>query len=1278
MKKLFTVTLFLILLFLLLTLTSRADTEEKSSASQYTVTGADGEYALTLRQGGSSTFVASGTLGDILPLVLGELVFDSVTTDERIELPEGSYKVSGTLFSSGGITVSSGTDLILSGINLTLTDGASLRVKGGRLTVESSRVSSEGVTVTLDYMASSRLTLLSGELCSLGAAPAVEIKSGEAKLLGGSTVSLGGAAVRCESHLTLAGSSALSGIGYDIITSRPVSLGEGSSSYSGDGLSVSYLGELTKGTMTELFYEAGAEHSELISLYDSQGREYELTYFESYSGRDERNFLAVYLPHTVRIYLGNTLIETQLRLSGEPVKLPEPEERCGYTHKGWYTDREGVSPYPTDTAVLADTEIYSLYRLTPPEFSVKSYLASYTGRAHTVTFDKLTHPLDSSGGSYTLAWYKDGELVGEGRELTVSSVSDSGVYSCSITYRYSTDSVTVTAENISVTIEKAVVALPIIEESRYTGSPQAPKVPVSDEYSVELPTATDAGSYPVIFTLTDPDNYRFSETDAAVSSLDYRILKADNLWTKELSVYDTYFGAELDVSASSLFGKVSFEYLSLGGEWTPEPPKTAGDYLVRAVVKGTENYSELTSDPKALTLLPDAVRTLSAISAPNKTSYTAYEMFNPDGIILLATYYSGRAEEINSSAFSVTYQQGDGFRFGDNAVILSFGGVGCAVPVTVTKASYDLTGLIFTDLTVVYNGAYQTLPAPDREIIGADGLALKYSVTGGGCAVGEYTVTLSFLCDSLECELPAPITAKLTIIPYMAEITWQNTEFIYDGTAKLPTATYVDIYGVARVAGAVGEKVNAGGPYLATAYVDDPNYILISSEATFTIDRAYYDFSSVSWSADSFVFSGSEYSVTLSGLPEGVTVAGYTDGRATTAGEYTAVATLSYDVENYYPPEPLRHVWTIERATYDLGSIRFESVTVVYDGKLHYPTISGEIPCGADGITPTYTLSSGASHVSEGEHTVTLTFLTESPNYLTPEPLYATVTVLPLGIYVSWSADTLVYSGGNLCPTAFASETAVSVSGGAIDSGSYLAYAEAVNTDYYVINAEYPFVIGKAQNGWHIPLFIDSIYASGTLLPRAEAVFGDCTVAYYSDPECTEIIPEPTEAGIYYAVATVEESRNYLPLTSSPVRFEILPVLPVSLSASITAERLVAFDVLTDDKLRVTVTYNDGASLALSTSEFSVIYFSGDSLRRTDTSVTLVFGELTLDLPVSVDYAEYDLSLVRWENTVTYYDGTPKTPELIGLPEGITVTGYSQSPTAAGEYAVYAYDPSVF
>ncbi len=98
---------------------------------------------------------------------------------------------------------------------------------------------------------------------------------------------------------------------------------------------------------------------------------------------------------------------------------------------------------------------------------------------------------------------------------------------------------------------------------------------------------TDAGYYTIKAYVEESDFYNYVEETKQF------IIKGKN----EIEVFDFpnewYFGeAEKIPNGSAKFGLVNFEYSIDGGEsWTTEQPKSAGSYLIKAYVDGTENYS---------------------------------------------------------------------------------------------------------------------------------------------------------------------------------------------------------------------------------------------------------------------------------------------------------------------------------------------------------------------------------------------------------------------------------------------------------------------------------------------------------------------------------------------------------------------------------------------------------------------------------------------------------------------------------------------------------------
>lgn len=1259
------------------------DTQSRSYSEEYTVTAIDGVYKLIkfAPYGNQTVFV--GDFGSALSFLDGQsgykLTLDSIVIDSSFSFPKGSYTLDGSLSvtDSAIASIPEGASVSLLGASLSFSEGYGyLRIKGGSLSITDSSVAGSSLgAVKLDYSSASHLLLCSGEISSASAVSAVTVNNGAAVITGGRIYNSVGPSISNDAALHLSAAPVIDGVGFDILTEKPISLEYNGDGYSSDNeLRVKYLAEFEKGTMTEIFYSSSEESVENISVCSESGKEYDITTFSECMHTSEKNFSAVYLPFSVRFYDANGEIYEEYKLAGEALEKRKGSERRGYSFLGWFLDEEGKNKYHFNETVDSDMALYSGYSLLPPCFTVSSLERTYTGEEFSLGFSALSHTLDASGGFYTYEWFKDGVSISTSKNPRVRLVSDSGTYSCRLTFHYGADSVSVTAENVSVKINKATVAPPSVPSVYYNGRAQIADILPSNLYSFSASSYTDTGRYNITLSLTDFDNYRWSSTDEKDCDVVFEILRSENKWNEEISVYDIYYGAEIDFLVSSVFGVPKLLFSSAkGGVYTETPPVAVGTYYVKAVVEATDNYTALESEPRAFCVLPESVISLSVNSDSKKKRYFAFERFSPSGLTLSALYDSGRIETVGIDSISFSYQNGDSFRYLDNAVILSYAGVDLVYPVEVSRASYDLSAIDLPDIELVYNGKYRTPVFSLPQITGDDGIPLGYTVVGGGTDAGEYSVTIRFSTDSRNYHTPESMTARLVIAPAAVDAVFSSDSFVYDGLPKLPTAHFTDIFGVKRTLNVTGSAVNAGDGYLAVANLADENYVLLNSTLKYEILKADYDLSGIVWSGESFVYDGTEKRVSLSGLPNGISVVGYTDSRATLAGKYTVTASLLWDTKNYNPPPTLSHSWTIERAAYDLSGIIFSDAEYIYDGKMHYPLVSGDLPVGADGSSPSYTFSSGVTDVNEGKAPVTVTFSTDSKNYYAPSLLTLFVTVKPLGITVEWTNDTFTYDNKPHAPIATSDKATVTVLGAAVNAGSYTATAVSDDDNYTVLNDTFDFTVLRAENGWLIYPSVADIYASGSLSPSAEAIDGEVVFAYYLDPDCTEEIATLGESGVYYAIARVCQTDNYLSLESSPISFEIIPVLPVELIAELTCIDKKAFDTVLPTDLTLALLNNDGSVTPVSSERARVIYENSDTLLKRDTYVIIEYGELMATIPVSVSYAEYDLSGVAWENTLFVYDGVAKSPKLTGLPDGVTVSEYiGAGAVNAGKYTVNA------
>ena len=170
----------------------------------------------------------------------------------------------------------------------------------------------------------------------------------------------------------------------------------------------------------------------------------------------------------------------------------------------------------------------------------------------------------------------------------------------------------------------------------------------------------------------------------------------------------------------------------------------------------------------------------------------------------------------------------------------------------------------------------------------------------------------------------------------MSAVRWvEEEDMTYNGEPKhvwvegLPTGIE-PIY--------TGNMATEAGTYTAEFNFDfDPdnfNEPLIVREHEWTIKKAVLDMSEVRWNYEgAYGYTGMEYKVELTGLPEGVS-ATYEDNIAKDAGVYTAIATLHYDAVNYERPQEIMPcIWEIRKAAIDPTKLVWSSdEDFVYDG----------------------------------------------------------------------------------------------------------------------------------------------------------------------------------------------------------------------------------------------------------------------------------------------------------------------------------------------------------
>lgn len=137
------------------------------------------------------------------------------------------------------------------------------------------------------------------------------------------------------------------------------------------------------------------------------------------------------------------------------------------------------------------------------------------------------------------------------------------------------------------------------------------------------------------------------------------------------------------------------------------------------------------------------------------------------------------------------------------------------------------------------------------------------------------------------------------------------------------------------------------GTYSAYAVLNDKENTSWSDGTTedvyvaWRIVKADYDMSAVAWDyTEPFEWDGTTKTVSLTGLPEGVSVNSYKGNTATDVGTYSASAVLNYQWWNYNKPEVPELNWSIENLALALEQTQnAEAVATAYPNPLMAGTV---------------------------------------------------------------------------------------------------------------------------------------------------------------------------------------------------------------------------------------------------------------------------------------------------------------------------------------------------
>ena len=184
-------------------------------------------------------------------------------------------------------------------------------------------------------------------------------------------------------------------------------------------------------------------------------------------------------------------------------------------------------------------------------------------------------------------------FTSNGVDYTSTVPTDAGSYTALFTVAGNDNYFGITG-TVDFTINKKVVTIPEAKDGItsfvYTGSEITLEFAASALYTVSSNTATNAGAYKAILTLTDSKNYAWDGVAGASATVDFAITKADAVISGLAISGWVYGSAANDPSAATNFGTVVFSYYS-GATKLDAKPTDAGAYTVKATVAGTANFN---------------------------------------------------------------------------------------------------------------------------------------------------------------------------------------------------------------------------------------------------------------------------------------------------------------------------------------------------------------------------------------------------------------------------------------------------------------------------------------------------------------------------------------------------------------------------------------------------------------------------------------------------------------------------------------------------------------
>ena len=480
---------------------------------------------------------------------------------------------------------------------------------------------------------------------------------------------------------------------------------------------------------------------------------------------------------------------------------------------------------------------------------------------------------------------------------------------------------------------------------------------------------TNVGTYNGVATFTGSGNY------TGTASLEATLTITEKTLSEEDITGFTFNGST--VTYNGEVHSLAVAGLPTGFEVTYENnnKKNVGTYTVVATITGTDNYSgtitkeaTLVINKANVTVTADSKQSVFGEAIKDLTYKVAGTVYGEDDLNVELTKEEGTA--VGEYEITVTASN-------SNYDIKTINAVYTISPKTLVNA--DLANAKLEDLTVEYDGNAHSLEVKNlpegftatysqKDLVDAGTYEITATINGNGNYSGQVT-----------------LTATLTINPKEVAVNWTNTTFEYDGNKHMPIAS-AEIEVVVNVKEGT-DGISAGThTAVATMKNENKNYKLTNTEVNYTITSKNIteltpedikDVLGLSIADKTVTYNGKEQSLVVDGtIPTGVTVEYNNTNKATMAGTYPVVATIT-GTGNYAGTVTLNATLTINKAAV---SIKAEDKELAYGDaakELTYVVTSGQI-FGSDDLNINLTRED-ATNNNAGTYEIVIT--AENSNY---------------------------------------------------------------------------------------------------------------------------------------------------------------------------------------------------------------------------------------------------------------------------------------------------------